>query len=218
LALGLFSLPWGFHLSPFRPDHYVIVLFLPASLLVSEFIFTVWERLQSGRFCRVGTVLAGAVVIGLLIWGLWETRFIINQTTVFTSQADLEAIEWLAENTPSEARFLTNVTHWQYKTYRGVDGGWWIMPLTRRETLLPPALYVMGERDYVEGINRYAETASQLQECSPELWDLVEESGVTHIYLVEGRGSLQPEKLEDCNGLSIVYAEGGVTIFEVVRD
>ena len=215
LLLGLFSLPWGFHLSPFRPDHYVIVFFLPGSLLASEFIFTAWERLQRGRFRKVGTVLAGTLVIGLLIWGLRETRFIINQTTVFTNQADLDAIEWVAENTEPEARFLTNITHWQYNTYRGVDGGWWIMPLTGRETLLPPALYVMGERDYVEGINKYAETASQLQDCSPELWNLVEEAGVTHIYLVEGRGSLQSEQLEGCNGLSMVYARSGVTIYKV---
>jgi hypothetical protein len=147
---------------------------------------------------------------------LWDTRFIINQTTVFTNHADLDAIEWVTTNTPTEARFMTNVTHWQYNTYRGEDGGWWIMPLTGRETLLPPALYVMGNRDYVEGINNYAETASQLQECSTEFWDLVQEAGVTHIYLVEGRGSLQPEGLEGCDGLSIEYAKGGVFIYVII--
>ena len=110
---------------------------------------------------------------------------------------------------------MTNVTHWQYRTYRGEDGGWWIMPLTRRETLLPPVLYVMGARDYVDKINNFAETASQLQDCSTEFWELVQEAGVTHIYVVEGRGSLQPEGLEDCAGLSLVYAKDGVAIFEV---
>jgi hypothetical protein len=195
----------------------VIVLFLPGSLLVVDFLFTAWERLQAGRFRWVGTVLAGAALISLLVWGLRETRFIINQTTVFTSQADLEAIEWVAANTQPEARFMTNVTHWQYNTYRGVDGGWWIMPLTGRETLLPPVLYVMGGREYVEGINNYAETTSQLKECSPEFWNLVKEAGVTHIYLVEGRGSLKAEGLEGCEGLSLVYEQGGVTIFEVVE-
>jgi small basic protein len=218
LAVGLFSLPWGFHLSPFRPDHFVIVLFLPASLLVTDFIFTAWERLQSGRFRMVGVILAGAVIVSLLAWGLWETRLIINQSTVFTNQADIEAIEWVAANTPSEARFMTNVTHWQYRTYRGEDGGWWIMPLTRRETLLPPALYAMGAREAVEKINKFAETTSQLKDCSAEFWDLVQEAGVTHIYLVEGRGSLQPKGLEDCADLSLVYDEGGVFIYEVVED
>jgi len=218
LVVGIFSLPWGFHLSPFRPDHFVIVLFLPASLLVSDFVFTAWERLQTGRFRWVGTFLAGAVILSMLVWGLRETRFIINQSTVFTNQADIEAIEWVAVNTPPEARFMTNVTHWQYSTYRGEDGGWWIMPLTRRETLLPPVLYVIGARDYVENINNYAESASQLQDCSPEFWDLIQEAGVTHIYLVEGRGSLQPEGLEGCAGLSLVYDKAGVFIYEVGED
>ena len=218
LAMGIFSLPWGFHLSPFRPDHFVIVLFLPSSLLLTDFIFTACERLQTGRFRMVGTFLAGAAILSLLVWGLWETRFIINQTTVFTSQADIEAIEWVAANTPLEARFMTNATHWQYSTYRGEDGGWWIMPLTRRETLLPPVLYVMGARGTVENINNIAKTVSQLQDCSPEFWDLVEEEGVTHIYLVEGRGSLQPEGLEGCVGLSLVYEKDGVFIYEVGED
>jgi hypothetical protein len=215
LAMGLFSLPWGFHLAPFRPDHFVIVLFLPAALLISDFVFSAWERLQAGRYRKVGDVLVSVVLLSLLVWGQRETRYILNQTTVFTSQADLEAVEWVAGNTPPEARFLTNVTHWQYRTYRGVDGGWWIMPLTGRETLLPPALYIMGEREYVDGINSFAATASQLQECSAEFWGLVQEAGVTHVYLVEGRGSLKAEELAGCEGLSLVYDRKGVTIFEV---
>jgi len=218
LAVGFFCLPWGFHLSPIRPDHFVIVLFLPSALLVTDFFFTAWERLQTGRFRVVGTFLAGAAILSLLVWGLWETRFIINQTTVFASQADIEAIEWVAANTPLEARFMTNVTHWQYKTYRGEDGGWWIMPLTGRETLLPPALYMLGARGTVENINNIAETVSQLQDCSPEFWDLVQEAEVSHIYLVEGRGSLQPEGLEGCTGLSLVYEQDGVFVYEVGED
>lgn len=215
LFLGLLSIPWGIHLNPFRPDHNVIVLFLPASLLVSGFLFAAWERLKVGRFRRVGSVLVGAAILSLLVWGLWETRFIINSTTVIASQADLEAIEWVEANTPPEARFLTNVIHWQYTTYRGEDGGWWIMPLTGRETLLPPVLYVMGERGYVDRINAFAEVVSRLENCSPEFWDLVRDARVTHIYLVEGRGSLQSEGLEGCPGLLLVYDKDGVLIYEV---
>jgi hypothetical protein len=215
LMLMLFSIPWGFHLSPFRPDHAVIVLFLPGSLLFADFIGTAWERLQIGRFRVVGKVLVGAVVLSLLVWGMWETRSIINPTTVFATQADLEAIEWLDVNTSPQARFMTNVVHWQYQTHRGVDGGWWIMPLTGRTTLLPPVLYVMGARDYVDQINTWAAATSQLKECSAEFWDLVQDSEVTYIYLVEGRGSLQPEGLQGCEGISEVYENGGVHIYEL---
>ena len=215
LMLMLFSIPWGFHLSPFRPDHAVIVLFLPGSLLLADFIGTAWERLQIGRFGVVGTLLVGAVVLSLLVWGIRETRSIINPTTIFATRADLEAIEWLDANTSPQARFMTNVVHWQYRTHRGVDGGWWIMPLTGRATLLPPVLYVMGARDYVDQINTWAETTSQLKECSEEFWGLVQDTEITHIYLVEGRGSLQPEGLDGCEGISEVYEKGGVHIYEL---
>ncbi|GAF79292.1 unnamed protein product, partial [marine sediment metagenome] len=176
-----------------------------------------WERLKAAQFERLAVALLGAVIVSLLVWGLSETRFIINPTTVFTTEADLRAIQWIEDNTPPGSRFLTNVVHWQYGTYRGVDGGWWITPLTGRKTLLPPVLYVMGERDYVTQVNAYAENTSQLQGCTPDFWDLVHSAEVTNIYLVNGRGSLQPDSLEECANLAIIYANEGVFVYEIAE-
>jgi hypothetical protein len=217
IALGFLSIPWGLNLNPFRPDHFVIVLFLPATLLASDFLITTWERLKAAQFERLAVALLGAVIVSLLVWGLSETRFIINPTTVFTTEADLRAIQWIEDNTPPCSRFLTNVVHWQYGTYRGVDGGWWITPLTGRKTLLPPVLYVMGERDYVTQVNAYAEKTSQLQGCTPDFWDLVHSAEVTNIYLVNGRGSLQPDNLKECANLAIIYANEGVFVYEIAE-
>jgi hypothetical protein len=217
ILLGLFSLPWGIRLSPFRPDHAAIVLFLPVTLLGSDFFLSTAEILQRGQRARLSRGLSAIAISGLLIWGLKETRGIVNPTTVLATEADLHAIEWIEQNTPTDARFLINVAYWQDNAYRGVDGGWWIPLLSGRETLLPPVLYGWGERDYVGRVNELAKNVSQLQTCSPEFWELVEANDVNYIYLGKNVGSLQPSALQDCAGLTGIYAAEGVFIYQILR-
>jgi hypothetical protein len=98
-----------------------------------------------------------------------------------------------------------------------VDGGWWIPLLSGRETLLPPVLYGWGERDYVGQVNELAKIVSQLQTCSPEFWELVEANDVNYVYLGKNGGSLQPSALQDCAGLTGIYAAEGVFIYQILR-
>jgi hypothetical protein len=56
---------------------------------------------------------------------------------------------------------------------------------------------------------------AEIEGCGPDLAALIAETGATHIYLHQGRGSLQPAALAGCAGLRPVYGEGEVFIFEV---
>lgn len=217
LVLGLLTLPWGVHLAPFRPDHAAIVLFLPAALLLADLILTVIDWLATTRFSRIAVPVALLLVIALITWGAWETRKIVNPATILATPSDLQAIDWIEANVPESARFLINVTHWQYGFYRGVDGGWWIGPLTGRETLLPAALYNMGDEEYFQQVNEYARKSSELQGCSPEFWDLVRQTSVTHIYLNQAKGNLKAENLQNCPNLAQVYQEGEISIYQILE-
>jgi hypothetical protein len=155
-------------------------------------------------------------MVALITWSAWDTRKIVNPTTILATPNDLRAIAWIDANVPESARFLINVTHWQYGFYRGVDGGWWIGPLTGRETLLPAELYSMGDKQYVQQVNESARQASELQGCSPEFWDLVRRESVTHIYLNRDKGGLKAENLQNCPNLALVYQEGEISIYQVL--
>ena len=217
LVLGLLTLPWGVHLAPFRPDHAAIVLFLPAALMLADLIVTAIEWLATTRFSRIAVPVTLLLVVALITWGAWDTRKIVNPATILATPNDLRAIVWIETNVPESARFLINVTHWQYGSYRGVDGGWWIGPLTGRETLLPAVVYLMGDRQYVQQVNEYAKQASELQGCSPEFWDLVSRASITHIYLNQDKGSLKAENLQNCPNLALVYQEGEISIYQVLE-
>jgi hypothetical protein len=217
ITLGLLTQPWGVHLAPFRPDHAAIVLFLPAALLLADLVVTAIELLATTRYSRIAVPVVLFLVVALITWGAWDTRKIVNPATILATPNDLRAIAWINANLPESARFLINVTHWQYGFYRGVDGGWWIGPLTGRVTLLPAELYSMGDRQYVQEVNQFARQASELQGCSPEFWDLVSRASLTHIYLNRDKGNLKPENLQNCPNLMLLYQEGEISIYQILE-
>lgn len=217
VALGLISLPWGIHLNPFRPDHAVIVLFLPVTLLATDFLFAVGGRIQRGGLASAAQVGLAAALLSLLVWGVWDTRDILNPATILASEADLDAIHWIEANTPPNARFFINVTHWQYGIYRGVDGGWWIDLLTGRETILPPVMYALGTSEYYNQINSWAEQASHVEGCTDGFKDLIREAGLTYVFLGSEPGALRPDEVSACQYLSMVYEQGGVSIYRVTN-
>jgi hypothetical protein len=216
LWIGCLALPWGFRLAPFRPDHFTIVVFLPASILVSA---AAWMLVDAAarRFPRAHAAAIAWAVVGLAcVAGAWSMRDIVNPVTVLADASDRAALAWVEENTPPDARFLINVTYWQAGLYRGVDGGWWLLPATGRQTTLPPAVYGMGDAQYSQGITQDAKTASELTGCTPAFWNLVEKERVSFLYIHAGRGSLQADALRECAGVFEVYHSAVVSIYQLI--
>ncbi|MBV7334717.1 glycosyltransferase family 39 protein [Chloroflexi bacterium TSY] len=135
--------PWK--IGPFRPDHAAIVLFVPAVLMATEAIWSLkWPR------------VIWYLVLLLLLLGMWDTRNILRPGTVFASANDLVAIRWVDEQTSPTDTFLIDVEPW-FGRWRGIDGGWWITPLTGRHTVLPPLAYGWSEPDVFRQIVHVAE-------------------------------------------------------------
>lgn len=222
LLLALLTLPWGLRLGPWRPDHMAIVLFLPAAFLVADLLFSLVDwvgRLRMRwrwpkRLAQVVILLAAGAGI---IWSSWQTRNILNSETVFIDQADRDALDWVRENTPPDARFMLNTTAWMGRTYRGVDGAYWLLPYAGRQTILPPVMYTYGASQYVAQIEKQAEQTSKLTTCDEVFWTLVDDFKATYVYLHSGRGSLQPDALANCAQLVNVYRHGDVAIYEIAR-
>jgi len=167
------------------------------------------------RWAKHGTIALSIVTLTLLlVWGLRDTKDILNPVTIFATEADLEALYWIEENVPEDAVFLINVTPWQGRIYRGVDGGWWIMPVTGRRTVLPPVLYGQGPFEFVKTINHRAQSISILGETSSEMAAYLTNNSTTHVYIDEGNGSFQRNVLENCECADLVYSQNGVYIFE----
>jgi len=214
LLVGLLMLPWGLRLSPFRPDHMAILAFLPAALLLGAGLARLAGLLA--RWRPWAGRLAMLAALGLVGLGLARTRDVVNPVTVLVNAADLPAIEWVRENTPPDARFFINTTGWQ-GSYRGVDGGYWLLTLTGRQAVTPPALAWTGTAESRQQLNERSAAVSQAAGCDEGFWQVVEEADLTYAYIREGVGPLQPAALNHCPGVVNVYRRDGVYIYEIAR-
>jgi hypothetical protein len=216
LLLAFLSTPIAPRLAPFRPDLVAIMLFLPAALLTAEFLVSLGDWICSWPLryaAQAGLVLVLVAGVGFGYWGLRETNDILNPGTVFTTAADVTALDWIAQNTPPAARFFINSTLWQGKAYRGVDGGYWIMPYTGRYTVVAPIAIGWGTPDVVDQYSAWASRASQVKGCDETFWALVKDTGLDYVYLRDGVGSLTPKALTACDGVTNVYDQDGVFIY-----
>ena len=218
LVFVFLCLPVGLRLGPLRPDIMVMMLFLPEVALAAYLLVSAGEAVSRvSRVHWVGTAAAGLALGLLCLWGWRETGQITNPITIIATQPDQLALEWIDQNLPADARFYINTTLWQGNIYRGVDGGWWILPLTGRQTLLPPVIYTWGTPDYIAQINAWAGPASHMTTCTAEFWQVVQSSNVNYIYLREGVGALQPAGLVYCSGVQPVYQVEGVDIYKIQK-
>jgi hypothetical protein len=224
LLMVLMSTPWSPRLGPFRPDHFAIVLFFPAAVLLGNLGVSAIDGLsrliQPGSLERAWfrPVVFSLLLAILLVWGMRDTQKITNAATILVDRSDLAALDWIQAHVPQTARFYINSVHWQGNSYRGVDGGYWLMPYTGRSSLLPPVLYIDAPLDYVDQVNQWLERAGKLQGCSDDFWGLVKDAQLTHVYLHRGAGNLQPGALLNCPGISLLYQNDTVSVYSLQSD
>ena len=219
LILAIFALPWTFNLQPFRADHFAIVLFLPVTLWAG---WLIWQagRWLTRHFQRRWLCCAFLLVLltGWIIWSIPMSADIVNPVTVMVTEDDIAALEWVKENTPEDARFFINTTYWQTDIYRGVDGGGWILPYAGRWALVPTVFYTFSpDLAKVSELLGLGKSASEINSCSPQFWDLIENADIDWLYIHQGQGALQPNALLACEQLSLAYENDQVWIFHVTE-
>jgi hypothetical protein len=156
------------------------------------------------------------IVIGAAILGVSGARRILpllNPVTVLFRQADRPALTWIADNLPPDASFLINPFLWGYGIYAGQDGGFWITPVTGRQSLPPPVLYGVGKPADRERIIQASRKAIQAGKDPVALHALLEEQGLEYIYVGARGGALSPKALRESPLFETIYAQDGVWIF-----
>ncbi len=245
-ALGLLLLLWAWHerratlalwgaaLLPLNPlfirfpsswlinnDSVIISLFLPISILVGGGACLLWDWIgaiahpAARRLARGGCVL---LLLLLMLWGTWESRTVINPITVLATPADVAAIEWADQHTPTDARFLINAAGWLPVADRGVDGGWWLLPLAGRQVSTPPVIYTYGPPDYVRQVRERSRIVSGFQAGQQQqIYQLIEQEQITHIYLGANSRPLSADIFADTSKFERIYEQDGIVILAVHR-
>jgi hypothetical protein len=188
ILIGMMG-PW--RIGPFRPDHAALVLFVPAVLFVPEALWLL-QRPIGVWIC----------VTALVIWGAWETQHIVKPELNLVNAGDIEAINWVADNIPEDGLLLLDSQAW-FSTWRGVNGGWWIEPLTGRRTIPPPVVHEWATPPSAPDVDVFSRRLHLLADLPDHLYCrelrlLFRQTGATHYYTTSERPVI-------CPGISSVY-------------
>ena len=199
-----------------------IAYWLPVGALCGWLAADVFELLAAG-LRRVwpgaawGTsrswLLLGAIV-ALAAWRSWHMVDVINPVTVMVTDADMEAITWVEENTPQDALLLNNSRVWQGELRVGNDGGYWLPILARRRVTQPCVLYAQGSvayRDAVNDLARAVEDAESLDD--PVLIERLVQARVTHVFVGERGGRLEPKTFDGSPFYELLYSYGPARVY-----
>lgn len=199
----------------------VIMLFLPISVVGGSFldqITSAWQitlRVQTNPFIRKvfwGVIIVISVFVATL--GARQILPLLNPITILSRQADLDAIDWIQHNIPTDSTFILNSFSWGFGLYAGSDGGYWISPITGANSLPPPALYGLGKPEIVNHINTICQIVVNTDTSPQELWNLMDENKVEYIFIGRRGGPLSYSALLRSNLFDQVYNTNGVWILK----
>jgi len=161
------------------------------------------------------TLLAGAALGLLALFGARQQANILNPQTVLALPQDTAALEWMDANLPAGARVAVNAWQWLGVTWAGSDGGAWIVPLTRREATTPPVdhIYDAALFEQVRAFNQAAMADRDWSDLAAAGW--LRDQGVTHVYAGQRGGPLDPAELSRNPGLTLLFHSEGTFVFEV---
>lgn len=195
-----------------------IALYLPASILIGALVGegVAWLA-RRARFAGYGL---GAALLLVGLWGATQQAGCLDPAFQLVTPADEQAMSWIRENTPTNARFLVNAFFaYGGSLVVGSDAGWWIPLLTGRSNTIPPINYgseAAVEPDYWLQVNEFVRRLQSAPLDDPATVQFLKENGVTHIYLGEKGGPLlKLEELQRGAAYRPVYHQGQVWIFEL---
>jgi len=193
-----------------------IMLFIPISILggylVSE-IIAGGEKVFPKKWKVVWQGLVLILGVGSAILGAQRLLPTLNPVTFLYREADSVAMTWIRENIPVNETIVINPTGWGYGLYMGHDGGFWISPVTDRQTMPPNVLYGM-DRDQGIKINQFVEEILPIGEDADQIWELLDQNGYKFIYLGGRGGVISAQALDDSDQFITRYQHENTWIFE----
>jgi len=185
----------------------VISLYLPAAVIigVGAVDFPMALKHTKLKWGFQGIIL---LTFSCMIYlGLRHTQELIHQSAAFVRPSDLEAADWIRENTPEDALFMVNTARFGFtdRFIIGVDAG-----------ISLPMVYGIEAVTPTQSIDQLDEMDILLNEAiSQKTLMKMLEIGITHIFIGSKGGKLSVDNLESSSQIQLEYKIGDSYIFRV---
>ncbi|NLE43620.1 MAG: hypothetical protein GX620_02765 [Chloroflexi bacterium] len=195
----------------------LILMYLPIGLLVGVGVEELLGLLSPRWSEAVLKTMPGVIII---------TGFLASHIRVldiepyryFVTSADVTAMDWIRQNTESDARFAVNTYFWLNNAPHGTDGGYWIPYFTGRQTTAGVMLTNLGsQQDWAEVVTM-SRAVEGLEAGNGALREL-RALGVDYIYVgpagdFSGEG-LDAERIAAADGVTLAYQRDGVSVLRI---
>jgi hypothetical protein len=218
-------------------------LYLPAALLAGYALALV-QALGAALLARLhappafgAALLGGLLLLVIVVNTGWQTHIVAGDTALVV-EADMNAMQWIRDNTAPNARFVVNsFPAYSGTLVAGTDAGWWIPLLAQRATMLPPLNYggEKGEHPgYQFGVNALVKKlrGQALTDSAPLRVDLsrpvalktLDANAIDYVYIGahaypghDVADWIDPGTLRTSPFFRLVYERDGVEIFQFLK-
>lgn len=195
-----------------------IMLFFPISMLAGMGVVWLAEFVRSWidppwKYALITSFWIIALIV--MVLGAQSIIPIINPITILVREADLPAMDWIAENIPQDKVIAINPFNWGYGLYAGNDGGYWLSPLAGRISLPPPVLYGLNPEIGAPIV----QISSQIYARSGDVGDLhsyLLENGIEYIFIGARGGIFSPRDMQASPLYNEIYNHKGTWVFQLV--
>lgn len=184
----------------FEPSLVVLMVFLPATLVVGDLAQGLSTNLANAfRPRRISATAVSILLISMVgLAGIKDMLALVNPATILFFDADQNAMQWIDEHLPANAKFLINSYAWFDSTYVPADGGNWIPFETGRAV------------DFIS-----TDTLSSARNTT-EIARWMIERKITFVYLGRRAGILsQSDFTLHPEHFTLIYDRDGVQIFQM---
>jgi len=195
----------------------LILLYLPASLLLGLAFSLLAQHINiviPPTVRQFSTFFIALLIIAAAI----NRVTTIEPYRHFLTEGDIEAMQWINENTEEDATFAINTFFWLGSSPHGTDGGYWIPYFTKRQTTASTMMYGL---DTLENVNRVIEMSRAAEELteSPPRTDSLCRLGIDYAY-AGSKGNFSGEEINvtelvEQAAVDLVYQKNGVSILKI---
>ncbi|MCX6043485.1 MAG: hypothetical protein NT075_00115 [Chloroflexi bacterium] len=188
--------------------------YVPVAVLVGWFGATVleWLALRFQPLYWLGII----GLCALTAQGAIAAANIVEPDAAYVQPADLRAMAWISRNTPDTAYFMVNTLHFGFwpDYVIGSDAGFWLPVLAKRKNITAPMSYPI-ERNIQPDYAAQTAALDQLQGdlTSPTALMLLEQAGITYIYVGARGGIISVQKLLDSPVFKLEFHDGSAYVF-----
>ena len=199
-----------------------ICLYLPVAALVGYGADRLADWLapflsiSTPRARVLGLAVLAVVFVVTGSYGAAYTSSVVARENGFVRSADLDAMQWIQQNIPQDALFHIATYFWTPILAHGLDAGYWIPLLAKRQTTIPPEPYTSdGSEAYFVSTNQRLMRLMGAK-TPQQMWQAMREYHVTHVYIGNRPTTLRPEFFDaDPAHFRLIYARDSVRIYEV---